>query len=50
LLPNDIPIIWLFKRLSMSLPDDGYSRKAPCALNYVLILKELSFRYHVSNG
>ena len=48
LLPNDISIIWLFNR--MSVPDDGYSRKAPCALNYVLILKEWSFRYHVFNG
>ena len=32
LLPN-ILIIWLSNLLILSVPDEGYSRNVPCALN-----------------
>jgi len=33
LIPKDIQIIWLSNMFSLNVPDEDYSRNAPCALN-----------------
>ena len=35
LLIKDFYIIWLSNLFTLSGPDNGYSRKAPCPLNYI---------------
>ena len=35
LVHNDVYIIWLFNRLSISVYDEGYSKNASCALKFI---------------
>jgi len=49
LAPKDLKIIWFSNILALSVPDEGYSRNAWCALNLIstFLLNYLAFKYFV---